>query len=277
MLRGNLTENEARRILKIINSRVSQNLPDNKDTNDIHICGINKQVDDINKLYKLEIGCKVICNTKCKDSGKKTIPNGSIGMIIESDMNDFSKKNNSGGLKIKWGDDTISTFKGIGKNSSGKPRFTPAYALTIHKAQGKTIKRNVIINPSRLFAKNHLYVALTRATKFSNVYLTEPMSYRTFCNTVNVKTPHSFDVENHSNRLERMLTKYIIEEPALTLEFLQGMKKQQKNKCCYCGVGMCNLFGQSHSITLERVDDSKPHISSNIKFACFSCNSAHRK
>ena len=128
------------------------------------------------------------------------------------------------------------------------------------------------------------------------------MSYKTFCNTVNVITPlpskyrsaHFFsrsltenycDRElpqamkgiNHSNRLKRMINKYTVEEPALILEFLEGMKKQQKNKCCYCGVGMCDLFGQSHSITLERVDDSKTHILSNIKFACFSCNSAHRK
>jgi hypothetical protein len=94
---------------------------------------------------------------------------------------------------------------------------------------------------------------------------------------VNVINPHSFDVENNSKRLERMLTKYIIEEPALTLEFLEVMKKQQKNKCCYCAVGMCDVFGQNHSITLERIDDNKPHILTNIKYACFSCNSAHRK
>ena len=118
---------------------------------------------------KLEVGCKVICNSKSKDSEKKTVPDGSIGMVEQFDIIEKI-------LKTKWSDDTISTFKEIGKNSSGKPRFTPAYALTIHKAQGKTIKRNVIINPTRLFAKNHLYVALTRATKFSSVFLTEKMS-----------------------------------------------------------------------------------------------------
>ena len=143
-------------------------------------------------------------------------------------------------FQIRWDDNSISTFKGVGKSDSGKPRFTPAYALTIHKAQGKTIKINEIINPTRLFAENHLYVALTRATEFSSVFLTEPMSYKTFCKTVNVKNLEVFNKNsdyscndrmisdrNNSNRLT-MLNRYIVEEPALTLEFLEGKKTAKK-------------------------------------------------
>lgn len=212
-----MTEIESRDILKKLNSRVVHSLPDNKDTNDIYICGVNDQVNLINRKYKLEPGCKVICNIKCSDLEKKIIPNGSIGMVecISDKL-----------LKIRWDDNTISSFKGIGKTlNKNKPRFTPAYALTIHKAQGKTIKRNVIINPSRLFAKNHLYVALTRATKFSSIFLTEPISYKQFCTTVNVE---NMKIENKSRRLHRMVKQYKKEEPNLTLEFLENMKNQQK-------------------------------------------------
>ena len=100
------------------------------------------------------------------------------------------------------------------------------------------------------------------------------MSFNTFCKTVNVK---GFTTLIKSNRLERMVNTYITEEPKLTVKFLQNMRNKQNNTCCYCSVSMCNKYGQPQSITLERVDDSKKHILSNIKLACSACNSAHRK
>ena len=263
-LRGKLSKDEAMDVLKVLNSRVVSTLPDNTSMDDIHICGVNEQVYAVNRKYKLKVDCKVICNMGCKDKENKTVPNGSIGIV--KSMIPFI---------IEWGDKSISTFKGLGKTKSNKPRFAPAYGLTVHKAQGKTIKRNVIINPTRFFTRNHLYVALTRATKFSSIYFTEKMSFKTFCNTVNVDTDTITPITQ--NRLKRMLKTYIVEEPKLTLKFLQDMRDRQQNKCCYCEVGMCDLFGQSHSLTLERIDDSKCHILSNIKFACFGCNSLHRK
>ena len=271
-LRGQLTKDKAREILDVLNSRVVSILPENEDENDIHICGINAQIDQINQKYELEINCKVICNINCNDNEGNFIPNGSIGRIETISP-----------LRIIWSDGIESTFKGVGKTNSKKPRFTPAYALTIHKAQGKTIKRNVIINPTRLFAKNHLYVALTRATKFSSIFFTEAMSFNTFCKTVNVKgftTPIKFELNSariNFGRFERMVNTYITEEPKLTVKFLQDMRTKQKNACCYCKVSLSGEHGQPHSITLERIDDSKKHILSNIKLACSACNSAHRK
>jgi hypothetical protein len=273
-LRGKLTKSEAEAVLKTLNSRVvpKVSLPENSTMDDIHICGINEQVRAVNHGYTLTEGCKVICNIKCQDLEKNTVPNGAIG-IIET-MKPF---------KIRWGQGKTSTFKGVGKNNSGNPRFTPAYGLTIHKAQGKTIKRNVIINPSRLFAKNHLYVALTRATKFSSVYFTEPMTFETFRRTVFVREDSRTSGGNRQpelrkvSRERRMVKTYIKEEPKLTVRFLENMRKNQDNKCCYCGVDMCSAYGEPQSITLERINDSKPHILSNIKLCCFACNSAHRK
>lgn len=190
-LRGELSKNEALSILKILNTRslesntrsLESNIM-NKTLDDIHICGINTQINAINDQYELKKGCKVICNDNCKDLENNFIPLSSIGIITEC-----SSKTNI--IQICWAGNvfdpkTTSTFKGNPKAKNGKLRFTAAYALTVHKAQGKTIKNNVIINPSRLFAKNHLYVALTRATKFSSIFFTEKMSFETFCNTVHV-------------------------------------------------------------------------------------------
>jgi hypothetical protein len=293
-LRGKLSKEEAMKILAILNVRSNKVIPAHDSLDDIYICGINNQVDVINSKYTLSVGCKIICNMTCHDIEGTTVPNSSIGMV--ESMTPF---------KIRWADGSISTFKGVGQTKSKKPRFTPAYALTIHKAQGKTLKRHVIINPSRLFAKNHLYVALTRATSFSNVFFTEKMTYDVFSKTVLVddemvaqrnfvargtssetlsprgdirKTIHpSITHRPRTTRLERMLNTYVSEEPRLTLQFLEAMKLQQKNMCCYCEVSMCDLHGEPHSITLERIDDSKRHILENIKMACSSCNSSHRK
>ena len=174
-LRNKLTKAEAMEIIDKLNSRVVNNLPDFDTLDDIYICGINEQVNLINKKYKFEIGCKVICNMTCKDLEGNTVANGDIGIVLSIAP-----------VRIQWNDNSISTFKSIGKNKSGRPRFTPAYSLTVHKAQGRTIKNNVVINPTRLFSKNHLYVALTRATKFSSIYLTKKISFDTFSKTVNV-------------------------------------------------------------------------------------------
>lgn len=181
-LRNKLTIKEAILILEKLNTRVvprNEQLPNNTTLDDIHICGINEQVNYENSKYDFQVGSKIMCNITCKDREGNKVPNGSIGIITHcwvDGEDDF--------IKVDWGD-SQSTFKGTKGGVKGKSKFSLAYALTIHKSQGKTIKRNVIINPSRLFSKNHLYVALTRATIFNSIFLTQPMSMNTFMKTVN--------------------------------------------------------------------------------------------
>ena len=147
-------------------------------------------------------------------------------------------------------------------------------ALTVHKSQGKTLTRNVIIDPTRLFERNHLYVALTRATMFTNIYLTSPITLYQFARSVYVIN-RSYAHDN--NPLSRMLHRYIHEDPNMSLSFLEEMRKAQKNECCYCKVPMTDTYGKDEFITLERIDDSKRHKVDNVKLACFKCNSNHIK
>ena len=176
-LRTKLSKEEALKIIDKLNTRVVANLPDFDSIDDIYICGVNEQVNIINKKYKFQVGCKVISNMTCRDLEGNTVANGDIGIVL-----------NLSPLRIQWGDSKISTFRSVGKNKSGKSRFTPSYCLTVHKAQGRTIKRHVVINPTRLFSKNHLYVALTRATKFSNLHFTKKITINTFSKTVQVQS-----------------------------------------------------------------------------------------
>lgn len=153
-LRNGLTYDESIKIINTLNTRVLK-LPSYNTKDDIYICGINSQVDAINSKFKLENGCKVIA-TKTEMG----YVNGLKGIYMNGNVN--------------WNDGTHTDKpKHIEKN----------YSSTIHKAQGSTYSGNVIIDPSRLFEKNHLYVALTRATNFKNIYLTQPININTFVQT----------------------------------------------------------------------------------------------
>ena len=113
-LRDDLTKDEAMEIIEKLNTRVVSNLPEYDTLNDIYICGINEQVNLINKKYKFEIGCKIISNMTCTDTEGNTVANGDVGIVLSVSP-----------LRIQWGDNTISTFRTVGKNKSGKNRFTP--------------------------------------------------------------------------------------------------------------------------------------------------------
>lgn len=167
-LRNPLTKKDALEIINKLNTRVKKiSFEDYKTIEDFYICGINKQVDYVNNKHKIIVGSKIILNMNIDILSK-----GSICEIVE--MNDKI-------LKVKYNNEIYEI------SAKKKSAYNLAYALTVHKSQGKTIKKNLIINPSRLFEKHHLYVALTRATKFDSIILTEPITMETMINTAYVK------------------------------------------------------------------------------------------
>lgn len=180
-LRNTLTKEQAIQIIAKLNTRVvssyseNQNqtqLPSYNTLSDMYIAGTNEQIDEINSDYdkKNLTGVKVI-TIKAISINKKTLTKGQILLITKHDES---------GLYATQ-DDVEYVFK----NYDDKV-LKVAMALTVHKSQGKTLEGNVIIDPSRLFERNQLYVAITRATKFENIYLTCPITFYQFCKTVKV-------------------------------------------------------------------------------------------
>lgn len=161
-LRGEIDIKEVSEIVDMLNKRVKP-IPCYARNEDIYIAGINKQVDNINKKYKFDIGAKVISNETFIDQKDNKIANGAKGILIyiSDDI-----------IQIEWKDGSISTIKARQKN-----KLSLGYAITIHKCQGATYSGNVVIDPSRMFEQGHLYVAISRAKTFKNIYLTEPITY----------------------------------------------------------------------------------------------------
>lgn len=157
MLRHTVSIEDAKKIRKTLNKRVKPAQFLTKD--DIYIAGVNCQVDKINNNFSLVDGAKVIA-TKTE----MNYVNGLKGIWTNG--------------VVKWNDGTITIDpKNIALN----------YASTVHKAQGSTYLGNVVINPTKLFEKNHLYVALTRAVRFSNIYLTEKITMDILEKTCNIE------------------------------------------------------------------------------------------
>ena len=213
------------------------------------------------------MGDKVLINSTTHDLENRKIPNGSIGIVVEIEPQ----------FKVRWSDETISSFRKAGKtkskNKTSNDRFTLAFSITVHKCQGMTLKGNVIIDPSRLFALHHLYVALTRATKFENIYLTEPLTFQTLCKTTPIEC-YAKPVHN-LNRLRRMANTYKHEDETLTESYLKEMLNNQQNQCHYCRCPLTMRFGLPNSLTLDRLDDSLSHTRANCVMSCHGCNSSH--
>lgn len=157
-MRNPMTTQQAREIMNTLNTRVLP-LPDDYD---LYMVSINDKVSKINKEkynndFKAQHKILSTANIKLENG---FIANGSLGVVTEDG-------------KARFGD-LVCPIRAV---------FNLAAAITIHRAQGMTCRGNIILDPDRLFDKNHLYVALSRATKLSNVYLTSPIDIRTMSKT----------------------------------------------------------------------------------------------
>ena len=185
-LRKKMTYVEAKQLVHDMNTLFYKpNGHISNEQEDIYMCGINTQVDEINSGYKLEAGSKVIMTKTVKDDAKKTTPNGRLGIV-----------RSLAPISIEF-DGNVSKFA---RQSSIHNICKLGYAITVHKAQGKTISRYVNIDPSRMFTQNHLYVALTRATRGDYIRFTKPLTMSSMKKTCRVESPMAGSLEELEER-----------------------------------------------------------------------------
>jgi hypothetical protein len=161
-LRGIMSEDKAKELVSILNGLFyskSRAMPPNTTLNDVYIAGTNYEVGIYNEAYPLAVGNKAMLR---KSIGEYR--NGDEGII--TDIKD-------GRITLQFADGGSITTTA---NEGDRPTLTQSQGQTVHLCQGDTKTGNVIINPSRLFTENHLYVALTRATTRANITFTHPIT-----------------------------------------------------------------------------------------------------
>ena len=134
----------------------------------------------------LKIGALVVF---VKNSDRGEWHNGSMGIICELNAKDIKVRLLDGEKKIvevkqeKWEKMEYSRDENdkLTENEVGSYKQFPlalGYAMTIHKAQGKTLD-TVVVDISRgAFAHGQTYVALSRTRKASDMHIATPLRAR---------------------------------------------------------------------------------------------------
>ena len=161
------------------------------------------------------------------------------------------KKDN--GKILPW---TIDTFNRM---------FVVAYAITCHKSQGKTLTERYaiwdlsIINQKGIFGKKWLYTALTRTTDKNNIV------FGRWGGGAGVGYSPTF-IENKIKGYTRQ-DKEKNRSCDLRAQQVSNLVAIEMNACFSCGIVL-----DSHTLTLDRIDNEIGHTITNLRLCCLSCN-----
>lgn len=211
---------------------------------------------------ELKIGSQIMLLNN--DSTARWV-NGSVGRIIDIVFDDFEgedalKVELSGGeivdvLPHKW--DMYKYFmdeetKKLKSKSIGSYRQYPirlAWAVTIHKAQGKTFDKVVVDIGNGAFAHGQVYVAISRASSFEGLILKKPILKKHIWmdrNIVQFLTDHQYNEANKLMPLEekiRIIENSIDFEETLDILYLKANDEKSRRKIKVCRIGEMEYQG----------------------------------
>jgi len=114
--------------------------------------------------------------------------NGDIGIVMDDDADGATEDELTSAKKVVWFENTDEdsgerSYRSFPCNMI--PEHETSFAITIHKSQGSEYNRVMIIMPDRdnqkLFTKELLYTAITRAKEEVNIWCNEAVFKNTAC------------------------------------------------------------------------------------------------
>ena len=301
--------------IQILNKRVLPEFKPKKDQMYIHLTGINKTADEINfgQLQSLPVKSYLSSAIISGDFGKEYFPtnqelefkpgsqimlltndskrrwvNGSMG-IIQS-----VSKNHDVQILLQDTDQIVSISKHtweIYRFSFSKENksiessltgsfiqypFKLAWAVTIHKSQGKTFDR-VIIDMSHVFAAGQAYVALSRCTSLEGMVLKTPVKkqyIRTDWRVVHFLNSQEYKISHQKISLKdkmNLICRAVRQKQSLEITYLKASGEKSHRKVIPISAGLeqykdvqyegmkafCCKVGDERNFRIDRILDIK--------------------
>ena len=156
--------------------------------------------------------------------------------------------------------------------------FVLPYCRTIDSSQGTTITTPMTIFDLNLpyVSKEHIWVAITRASTLKNVQIFIHSKQETERYNISKFTQYFESKINGYKQQDKIAGRKITDEEYATVGFIEKLIDQNNAKCCYCSVPLELYIDFDNSvksdITLDRIDNSKAHFKSNCRLSCLLCN-----
>ncbi len=78
---------------------------------------------------------------------------------------------------------------------------------------------------------------------------------------------------NHSRKADKKSNREYAVDEYVTKAYLESIRRQQENMCCYCGIEMQNVNRMlPDGATVQRLDNTLAHVKTNCVLACHQCN-----
>ena len=168
----------------------------------------------------------------------------------------------------------VPRFTRAGVDRLSKEFLSLPYVMTCHSQQGSSIEGNVVIFEAELsyVSKNWLYVALTRARNLGKIYYVKGGGETDFDDVKYMrKKLQGYQTQDRQKGRKWENGQHI------WIDDIKQMSKEQGHICCKCH-GVMNLINNKSrdDWTVDRMDDSLPHVKGNCKLSHWGCNIAHK-
>lgn len=159
-------------------------------------------------------------------------------------------------------------------------KFKYTHSSTCDSMQGVSLGENdkvTIYNINNIYAdRKYAWTAITRARKLENVQVClDEANVLKSCMVSKLILYFTMKIDNYKNQDKRKNRTWK-DDDYIDDNWINEKRRECKMMCCMCQRTMNIGFDKENKvfsdITVDRIDNSKPHIKSNCRLACLKCN-----